>query len=114
MNVSGRYEFHDSEWMISGKAEPAQPGRLFIHPDSPATGAHWMKETISFQKLKLTNNNLDQFGYVSCASVAVFITFPSVPYITTKSKISNRLLRPLRKSTSWLWLLSIIQVMMFV
>lgn len=39
--------------------------RYFIHPDSPASGAQWMKHDISFQKVKLTNNNLDQHGHVS-------------------------------------------------
>lgn len=50
---------------ISGKAEPAIPGRLYVHPDSPASGAHWMRQLVSFQKLKLTNNHLDPFGHVS-------------------------------------------------
>ena len=49
----------------TGKAEPHMPGRLYIHPDSPASGAHWMKQPVSFHKLKLTNNNLDQNGHVS-------------------------------------------------
>lgn len=40
------------------------PGRLYVHPDSPATGAHWMRQLVSFQKLKLTNNHLDPFGHV--------------------------------------------------
>uniref|UniRef100_A0A8C3SRZ9 T-box domain-containing protein n=1 Tax=Chelydra serpentina TaxID=8475 RepID=A0A8C3SRZ9_CHESE len=30
--------------------------RLYIHPDSPNTGAHWMRQEVSFGKLKLTNN----------------------------------------------------------
>ena len=60
-----RFKFHDSEWVVTGKAEPHLPGRLFVHPDSPATGAQWMKQIISFKQLKLTNNHLDQLGYVS-------------------------------------------------
>lgn len=44
------------------------PGRLYVHPDSPATGAHWMRQLVSFQKLKLTNNHLDPFGHVSTLS----------------------------------------------
>ncbi|XP_074643456.1 T-box transcription factor TBX2-B-like [Tubulanus polymorphus] len=59
-----RYKYHNSEWVVTGKAEPHMPGRLYIHPDSPASGAHWMKQTVSFQKLKLTNNNLDQNGHI--------------------------------------------------
>lgn len=50
---------------ITGKAEPAMPGRLYVHPDSPTTGAHWSRQLVSFQKLKLTNNHLDPFGHVS-------------------------------------------------
>jgi len=59
-----RYKYHNSEWVATGKAEPHMPGRLYIHPDSPASGAHWMKQSLSFHKLKLTNNNLDQNGHV--------------------------------------------------
>lgn len=30
---------------------------VYLHPDSPNSGAHWMRnEKISFSKLKLTNN----------------------------------------------------------
>ena len=62
--ADNRYKFHDSEWVVTGKAEPSSPGRLYIHPDSPAPGAVWEKQIISFQKLKITNNHLDQLGYV--------------------------------------------------
>eukprot|EP00071_Canis_lupus_P044667 XP_022278224.1 T-box transcription factor TBX4 isoform X2 [Canis lupus familiaris] len=60
-----RYKFCDNKWMVAGKAEPAMPGRLYVHPDSPATGAHWMRQLVSFQKLKLTNNHLDPFGHIT-------------------------------------------------
>lgn len=50
--------------VVAGKAEPAIPGRLYVHPDSPATGDHWTRQVVSFQKLKLTNNHLDPFGHV--------------------------------------------------
>ncbi|NXS64157.1 TBX5 factor, partial [Brachypteracias leptosomus] len=63
-----RYKFADNKWSVTGKAEPAMPGRLYVHPDSPATGAHWMRQLVSFQKLKLTNNHLDPFGHVSTGS----------------------------------------------
>uniref|UniRef100_A0AAY5EF53 T-box domain-containing protein n=2 Tax=Electrophorus electricus TaxID=8005 RepID=A0AAY5EF53_ELEEL len=59
-----RYKFCDNKWMVAGKAEPAMPGRLYVHPDSPAAGAHWMRQLVSFQKLKLTNNHLDPFGHI--------------------------------------------------
>ncbi|NXT84468.1 TBX5 factor, partial [Zapornia atra] len=65
-----RYKFADNKWSVTGKAEPAMPGRLYVHPDSPATGAHWMRQLVSFQKLKLTNNHLDPFGHVSTGSLS--------------------------------------------
>jgi len=59
-----RYKYHNSEWTIAGKAEPHLPGRLYVHPDSPSTGAQWSRQVVSFQKIKLTNNHLDQLGHV--------------------------------------------------
>lgn len=50
--------------MVAGKADPHCPGRFHVHPDSPQTGASWMKNVISFDKLKLTNNLLDENGHV--------------------------------------------------
>lgn len=49
---------------MAGKAEPQPPCRTYIHPDSPALGSHWMRQPLSFLKLKLTNNPLDQRGHV--------------------------------------------------
>lgn len=65
-----RYKFHDSEWVVTGKAEPSLAGRLYVHPDSPVTGAVWEKQLVSFQKLKITNNHLDQCSYVSVYAFA--------------------------------------------
>lgn len=62
---SRRYAFHSSSWLVAGKADPATPGRVHYHPDSPAKGAQWMKQIVSFDKLKLTNNLLDDNGHVS-------------------------------------------------
>jgi hypothetical protein len=35
---SHRYKFHNSKWMIAGNADPEMSKRLYVHPDSPATG----------------------------------------------------------------------------
>jgi len=40
-------------------------GRVYLHPDSPNSGANWMKQDIVFNKLKLTNNKASTHGYVS-------------------------------------------------
>ncbi|XP_061458960.1 T-box-containing protein TBX6L-like isoform X2 [Rhineura floridana] len=61
---SFRYKWNKDQWEVAGKAEPQPPCRTYVHPDSPALGSHWMKEAVSFQKLKLTNNTLDQHGHV--------------------------------------------------
>ncbi|XP_059091259.1 optomotor-blind protein-like isoform X1 [Tigriopus californicus] len=60
-----RYKFHNSRWMIAGKADPEMPKRMYIHPDSPATGEQWMQKVVSFHKLKLTNNISDKHGFFS-------------------------------------------------
>ena len=60
-----RYKFHNSRWMVAGKADPEMPKRLYVHPDSPATGEHWMAKGANFHKLKLTNNISDKHGFVS-------------------------------------------------
>nr|AVD29926.1 dorsocross [Parhyale hawaiensis] len=67
-----RYKFQSKEWVVAGKAEPHLPGRLYIHPDSPASGAQWMRHPVSFQKVKLTNNNLDQQGHIVLNSMHKF------------------------------------------
>ncbi|XP_067639857.1 T-box transcription factor TBX1 isoform X2 [Eurosta solidaginis] len=59
-----RYAFHNSSWVVAGKADPVSPPRIHVHPDSPAAGANWMKQIISFDKLKLTNNQLDENGHI--------------------------------------------------
>ncbi|XP_056627841.1 T-box transcription factor TBX6 [Triplophysa dalaica] len=61
---SSRYRFQDNSWQVVGGAEARLPDRVFIHPDSPATGEHWQNRTISFHRAKLTNNTLDAQGYV--------------------------------------------------
>lgn len=60
-----RYSFHSSSWVVAGKADPYMPGRIHVHPDSPAKGSQWTKQIVSFDKLKLTNNLMDDNGHVS-------------------------------------------------
>ncbi|KAL1234233.1 T-box transcription factor [Trichinella spiralis] len=45
-----RYKFHNSRWIVAGKADPEMPKRMYIHPDSPPA-------------LKLTNNISDKHGF---------------------------------------------------
>ncbi|CAL1600026.1 unnamed protein product [Knipowitschia caucasica] len=51
------WRYQGGKWVQCGKAEGNMPGnRTYMHPDSPNTGAHWMRQEVSFSKLKLTNN----------------------------------------------------------
>ncbi|KAG8446879.1 hypothetical protein GDO86_014363 [Hymenochirus boettgeri] len=51
------WRYQGGKWTQCGKAENNMPGnRSYQHPDSPNTGAHWMRQEVTFSKLKLTNN----------------------------------------------------------
>ena len=66
-----RYKYHASRWTVGGNGEASQTKRMYIHPASPCTGAQWMEKTISFQKLKLTNNSTDKNGYVRARDIFI-------------------------------------------
>ncbi len=59
-----RYAYHRSSWLVAGKADPPVQSRLFIHPDGPFTGDSLYKQIVSFEKVKLTNNEMDKCGHV--------------------------------------------------
>ncbi|KAG9347309.1 hypothetical protein JZ751_004876 [Albula glossodonta] len=59
-----RWKWNGHEWEAGGRAEPHVLGRVFIHPESPSLGQYWTQNTVSFYKLKLTNNTQDQEGYM--------------------------------------------------
>nr|XP_020510675.1 eomesodermin-like isoform X1 [Labrus bergylta] len=51
------WRFQGGKWVTCGKADNSSQGnKVYIHPESPNTGTHWMRQEISFSKLKLTNN----------------------------------------------------------
>ena len=60
-----RYAYHRSAWLVAGKADPPPPPRLHAHPDTPFTFEALTKQVISFEKAKLTNNEMDRNGQVS-------------------------------------------------
>ncbi|XP_028842966.1 MAX dimerization protein MGA a isoform X2 [Denticeps clupeoides] len=68
-----RYKWTDRHWEPNGKAERHIPGRMFVHPDSPSSGHRWMQNPISFYKLKLTNNPLDQEGHIILHSMQRYL-----------------------------------------
>ncbi|XP_076449164.1 uncharacterized protein LOC143285653 [Babylonia areolata] len=58
-----RYAYHRSSWLVAGKADPPLTARLYQHHDSPLSGEQLARQTVSFEKLKLTNNLLDKNGH---------------------------------------------------
>ena len=50
-----RWKYVNGDWATGGKAEPHMRQEPYVHPDSPNFGAHWMKEDVCFEKIKLTN-----------------------------------------------------------
>ncbi|XP_048370496.1 T-box transcription factor TBX22 isoform X2 [Sphaerodactylus townsendi] len=65
-----RYVYHSSQWMVAGNTDHSciMP-RLYIHPDSPCSGETWMRQIISFDRVKLTNNEMDDKGHIILQSM---------------------------------------------
>ena len=63
-NKRYRYAYHRSSWLVAGKADPPSQTRLYTHPDTPYTGDQLRKQVVSFEKVKLTNNEMDKGGHI--------------------------------------------------
>lgn len=68
--------------------------KMYVHPESPNTGAHWMRQEISFGKLKLTNNkgannNNTQVGYWSLSCVCLNIVPGYIEWICKNNLDEN-------------------------
>ncbi|RWS25437.1 T-related protein-like isoform X1 [Leptotrombidium deliense] len=61
---SHRWKYMNGDWVAGGKAEPHPSHCVYTHPESPNFGSHWMKEAVSFSKVKLTNKPNPQEGQV--------------------------------------------------
>uniref|UniRef100_A0A3B3U3T4 T-box domain-containing protein n=1 Tax=Poecilia latipinna TaxID=48699 RepID=A0A3B3U3T4_9TELE len=61
---NSQYRWTGESWQVCRKAERHVRSKPFVHPDSPATGQHWMQSPVSFYRLKLTNNTSDQEGNI--------------------------------------------------
>ncbi|KAF8786295.1 T-box transcription factor TBX20 like protein [Argiope bruennichi] len=59
-----RYAYHRSSWLVAGKADPPSPARLYTHPDSSFSTDQLRKQVVSFEKVKLTNNEMDKQGHI--------------------------------------------------
>ncbi len=58
--VEHRWRFLNGEWQNTAgsySGDPPEHRTVYIHPSSPLTGREWMKERITFSKLKLSNKD---------------------------------------------------------
>ncbi|KFM75925.1 T-box transcription factor TBX1-A, partial [Stegodyphus mimosarum] len=85
-----RYAFHSSSWVVAGKADPNMPPRMHLHPDSPAKGGQWMKQVVSFDKLKLTNNQMDDNGHIILNSMHRYQPRFHVVYVNPKGEDASQ------------------------
>ncbi|KAM6057031.1 T-box transcription factor TBX22 isoform 2-T2 [Theristicus caerulescens] len=76
-----RYVYHSSQWMVAGNTDHSCiTPRLYIHPDSPCSGETWMRQIISFDRVKLTNNEMDDKGHVDHPAVHAQVQAPRPRY----------------------------------
>ncbi|KAI5632164.1 t-box domain-containing protein [Phthorimaea operculella] len=75
-----RYAYHRSSWLVAGKADPPAPARLYPHPDSPFSGDQLRKQVVSFEKVKLTNNEMDKNGQADPPAPARLYPHPDSPF----------------------------------
>ncbi|XP_038603722.1 LOW QUALITY PROTEIN: T-box transcription factor TBX22 [Tachyglossus aculeatus] len=65
-----RYVYHSSQWMVAGNTDHSSiTPRLYLHPDSPCSGETWTRQIISFDRVKLTNNEMDDKGHIILQSM---------------------------------------------
>lgn len=84
-NKRYRYAYHKSCWQVAGKADPSAEPRLYPHPDSPFNGDLLSRQVISFEKVKLTNNEMDKSGHIILNSMHKYQ--PRVHLIELKSTL---------------------------
>ena len=75
--------------MVAGTADNPVPPRVYVHPESPATGENWMRQVVSFDKLKLTNHENDTQGHMILHSMHKYQ--PRVHVIEVSIEISDKI-----------------------
>lgn len=85
-----RWKYVNGEWAPGGKSEPSSSKSLYVHPESPNFGAHWMKDYITFSKAKLTNKPTSQPGQVVLNSLHKYQPKIHVIRVSTDDKPCHR------------------------
>ncbi|CAH0753328.1 unnamed protein product [Bemisia tabaci] len=75
LSSGSRFKYSKSEWLPVGNAEPqlSPQTRIALHPDSPARGSYWTSQPILFNKIRLTNNTMDQAGNIILTSMHKYL-----------------------------------------
>ncbi|KAL8176655.1 UNVERIFIED_CONTAM: hypothetical protein K2H54_037317 [Gekko kuhli] len=80
-----RYKWHGKRWEASGKAELPPPDRVYIHPDSPASGAHWMRQPLivhSMHRYQPRIHIVGAGGRRGAGGGCASFTFPETQFLT--------------------------------
>ncbi|XP_033210080.1 T-box-containing protein TBX6L-like isoform X2 [Belonocnema kinseyi] len=93
---SGNGKTSSRGWTTAGPAEPQPPQnrRIYLHPEGPATGAHWMQHPINFSKLKLTNNAVEQHTNIVLTSMHKYVPIVWIVRCDDHEDISNLYMQP--------------------
>uniref|UniRef100_A0A0K0DES1 T-box domain-containing protein n=1 Tax=Angiostrongylus cantonensis TaxID=6313 RepID=A0A0K0DES1_ANGCA len=51
-----RYKFSGGEWSAAGRGESGGAPKNVMHHDGVMPGSHWMRHTVNFERVKITNN----------------------------------------------------------
>ncbi|VDL85001.1 unnamed protein product [Nippostrongylus brasiliensis] len=62
-----RYKFSGGEWSAAGRGETGTISKNVMHHDGVMPGAHWMRQAVNFERVKITNN----FGDANPSHVSV-------------------------------------------
>ncbi|KHJ79891.1 T-box [Oesophagostomum dentatum] len=54
-----RYKFSGGEWSAAGRGETGSVAKNVMHHDGVMPGAHWMRQPVNFERVKITNNPND-------------------------------------------------------
>nr|XP_047135371.1 T-box transcription factor mls-1-like [Hydra vulgaris] len=66
---NAKYKWTNKNWIMHDKNDNCWSSEIFVHPDSPLLGLQWMKKSISFKTLKLTNNSSNSKGNIHLSSM---------------------------------------------
>ncbi|KAL5484171.1 hypothetical protein EMCRGX_G020623 [Ephydatia muelleri] len=65
-----KYNYVKSNWVVASNGDVHNDKLLkFTHPDSPASGKHWMAGKVTFKEIKLTNNKENKRAHVALNSM---------------------------------------------